>query len=504
MRNPLRRLTFAFRDVTLGTVLDRLADANEGHRLVEESEGGLVLTYAQGAKRVRRWAAGVATKAGPGDRVVIATPNGYEMLLLSLAASRAGCLPVPVNPQLTRAELDHVVDDSDAKLVIRSAAEVDVVEQRPEAAPASPNDVAALFYTSGTTGKPKGVSLTHRALVGGFSKAGVLPPMLTGRMECVMALPVSHIMGFAALLGMAASGIPVYLLPKFHPVKVLDAIESRRATMYIGVPAMYRMMLEAGAEQRDLSSVRVWASGADAMPHDIAARYKKLGATAVLPVVGRVGEAAFVEGYGMVETGGGAMGKVSPPFLGLGLGSDSFGFPLPGWRFKVVDPDTGAEVGRGRSGELMVKGPGVTKGYWGDVEASRVVTEDGWLRTGDMARLGPFGTVLFEGRAKDVIKVGGYSVYALEVERAIEEHPDVLEAVAVGIPDERKGEVVGAVVRLRDDVELDPGSLQAFASERLGGYKVPEQWRAVDDLPRTGTNKVKKRELVGLFTLPRQ
>jgi long-chain acyl-CoA synthetase len=499
---PFTRLTLALKgDTTLGNVLERLAAHNGDRRLVEEADGGLTLTYAQAAKRVRRWAGGVATKVDPGEKVVIATNNGYEMLLLSLAVSRAGAIPVPVNAELRASELEHVIDNSEAKLVLRSAAEVDDKSPLVAEVVADPGAVAALFYTSGTTGKPKGVELSHRALVGSLARAGAVPPVITGRFEAVLALPVAHIMGFAALLGLACAGIPVHFLPKFNPVKVLDAIEQRRASVFIGVPAMYRMMLEAGAEERDLKSIRMWGAGADAMPSELAARFKKMGATANLPVLGPVGEATFFEGYGMVELGGGAAAKISPPLLGVGLGSDAFGFALPGYSFKVVDPETGEDLGAGTSGELLIKGPGVTSGYHGDADAtSAALTKDGWLRTGDLARLGPLGTVLFEGRAKDVIKAGGYSVYALEVERAIEEHPDVLEASVVGIPDDRKGEVPGGVVRLRSGATLDPDAMTAFADERLAEYKVPRRWVAVDELPRTGTNKVKKTELVELFT----
>jgi acyl-CoA synthetase (AMP-forming)/AMP-acid ligase II len=501
MRLPFRRLTFALRgDLVLGDVLERLAEHNGSRRLVEEAEGGLSLTYAQAAKRVRRWAGGIAHRVAPGDRVVIATPNGYEMLLLCLAASRAGAIPVPVNPELTKAEVDHVIANSEAALVLRTAATVDGAEPLAEAVPADPGAVAALFYTSGTTGTPKGVELSHRALLGSFARVAAIDPLVTGRMEAVIALPVAHIMGFASLLGLACAGIPVYLLARFHPVKVLDAIEGRRAGIFIGVPAMYRMMLEAGAEGRDLSSIRAWGSGADAMPPELAATFKSMGATVSLPVVGPVGQAIFLEGYGMVEIGGGAAAKVSPPFLGLGLGSDSFGFPLPGYRFRVVDPDTGEELPLGRSGELLLKGPGVTSGYWGDeVATAAAVTDDGWLRTGDLARKGPMGTVLFEGRAKDVIKVGGYSVYALEVERVLEQHPDVVEAAVVPVVDDTRGEVPGAVVRLVAGKELDAADLGAFAARHLADYKVPRRWIASDDLPRTGTNKVKRRELRSLF-----
>jgi long-chain acyl-CoA synthetase len=266
------------------------------------------------------------------------------------------------------------------------------------------------------------------------------------------------------------------------------------------VPAMYRMLLEAGAEERDLTSIRAWGAGADAMPSELAAKFKKMGATITLPLFGAIGEAMFFEGYGMVELGGGAAAKISPPFLDLGLGSDAFGFPLPGYSFKVIDPDSGEELGAGKSGELLIKGPGVTSGYYGDADATAAtMAGDGWLRTGDLAKMGPFGTVLFEGRAKDVIKVGGYSVYALEVEQAIEEHPDVLEAAVVPLPDDRKGEVPGAVVRLKDGATLDEAAMRAHCDERLAAYKIPQRWLAVDELPRTGTDKVKRRELVARF-----
>lgn len=499
--NPLRTLRRAEmvfrRDETLGTLMHSLAGIHGNHPLVEEADGGLRITYAQAAKRVGRWAGGIAARVAPGDRVVIASPNGYEQLLLCLAVSRAGAIPVPINEQMRPEEITHVIADSGAELVIRSAREIDGADPLANPVPADPGEVAALFYTSGTTGKPKGVELTHRALVGQVV-AGVAWPSELRHDEAVFALPVAHIMGFAVLMMLACAGLPAFVLPKFRPDDVLDAIESRRASIFIGVPAMYRMMLEAGAADRDLTCVRVWGSGADVMPPELAHQFKKMGATATLPIAGPVGEALFVEGYGMVEVGGGVAAKLSPPMLNLGLG-ESVGVQLPGYSLKVVDDD-GNDIGTGSVGELWVKGPGVTKGYWNSPEATAdTITPDGWLRTGDLARKGPFGTVMFVGRQKDVIKHGGYSVYANEVQQALEEHPSVLEAAVVGLPDERLGEIPAAVVRLEEGASLDGIDLPTWAAERMASYKVPQRFVAVDDLPRTGTNKVQKKQLLGLF-----
>ena len=493
----IQRLDLAVRqNATLGTVMDRLASIHGGRRLVEEADGGIRCTYRQAAKRVNRWSGGISAEVDPGERVVIATPNTYEQFLLCLAASRAGAIPVPMNPLLKDDEVRHVTADSGAVLVIRTARQVDDGEPLPEAVEAAADDLAALFYTSGTTGRPKGVELTHRALVSSPVRGALLPSGLR-RDEAVVSLPIAHIMGFLTLMGMAAAGIPTFFIPHFRPDAVLDAIESRRATVFIGVPAMYRLMVEAGAEERDLKSVRLWASGADVMPADLAARFKKMGATATIPLIGNVGEAAFAEGYGLVEVGGGVAAKISPPGMHLGLG-ESVGFPLPSHKMRVVDDD-GNDVAAGAVGELLVTGPGLAKGYWGAHETSDEMITDGWLHTGDLARKGPWGTVVFVGRDKDVIIRGGYTVYALEVQEALERHPDVLEAAVTGVSDDRLGEVPVAAVRLAVGSSLGADELRDWLGEHVASYKVPARILAVDDLPRTGTKKVQRAELRALF-----
>ena len=493
------------RKLTLGRVMERLAAVHGDRVLAEEAgAGGERWTYRSAADQVERWAGAIgATGIERGDRVVIATPNTYAMFLLAVAAARAGAIAVPVNPQMTDREVAHVIADSGARLVVRDPA-TDLTDAPPvkQAAPAEPTDVAAIFYSSGTTGKPKGARLTHRALVS-QGRAGVAWPSRLRRDEAVTGLPIAHIMGFAVVLGLAMAGIPVYFLRRFRPDDALDAIERRRATMFVGVPAMYRLLLDAGAETRDLRSVRVWASGADVMPTDLARRFQRMGATATLPIAGTsVGEALFVEGYGMVETGGGVAAKVLPPALAGGLVPsvvDILGLPLPGHRFKVVGDD-GDQVAIGQVGELLVKGPGVLQGYHGDANATRqAITDDGWLRTGDLVRRGPLGLVVFAGRGKDVIKAGGFSVYALEVQRTLEHHDAVAEAAVVGVDDERMGERVVAAVRLQAGGAASEDELITWCKDRLAAYKVPADIRIVDDFPRTGSDKVRRDGVKQLF-----
>jgi acyl-CoA synthetase (AMP-forming)/AMP-acid ligase II len=235
------------------------------------------------------------------------------------------------------------------------------------------------------------------------------------------------------------------------------------------------------------------------MPEELIRKFKKMGAIATLPIVGAsVGEAAFVDGYGMVELGGGVAVRFSLPMMNLPIASNVVS-PLPGYKLRVIDEDTGDDVRMGQVGELVVKGPGVMKGYHGKDDATKeTITEDGWLRTGDLARKGPLGLVEFAGRKKHVIKHGGYSVFAVEVERTLEEHPAVAEAAVIGLPDERKGEIPVAVVRLSDG-DVKEKELVDWAREHMADYKAPRQVKIVDDMPRTGTEKVQKDELLKLF-----
>ena len=495
------------RDPHLGRLMERLGRIH-GDRVAVTEDGwaedasnvgaGRRLTFRQAADLVSRAAGTVRARVEPGQRVLVTAPNGYDLFLLVQAVARAGAVAVPVNPKARPDEIAHMRADSGAALDVASLDEL-VGGPPAGAAPAGADDVAVLFYTSGTTGRPKGAQLSHRALLAPAA-GGVLLPALAPHPEVVSGLPVAHIAGFSMLVSVGATGLPMYLLRHFRPDTALDAIEGRRPFMFIGVPAMYRMMWEAGAPQRDLRSVRVWASGADAMPFELARDFQRLGSVVRLPGGRRLGRAAFLDGYGMVELGGGVALKLLPPGPPLPV-KGLLGARMPRYKLRVVD-DEGQTVRRGEVGELMVSGPGVMRGYHGQAAATDdTVTPDGWVRTGDLARGHRLGLIEFAGRKKDVIKHGGYSVFAAEVEAVIEQHPDVAECAVVGLDDARKGQVPAAVVVPRAEASSPPSeeAIVAWARDRLADYKVPTRVVFVPDLPRTGTEKVQKAALPELF-----
>jgi acyl-CoA synthetase (AMP-forming)/AMP-acid ligase II len=223
------------RGTTLGSFLEQSAAVRGDRRLVEEA-GGTTLTQAEAADRVDAFAGAIAPRVGPGDRVVVATANTYDQLLLCLAACRAGAVAVPVNPLMRDEEVAHVVEDAGADVVLRDADELSPTPLGEDRS-GDVGSTAMLFYTSGTTGRPKGVAVSHRGLLGPLT-AGALWPGYGREDEAVVGLPIAHVMGFITLVGLAAAGIPVWFLERFKADAALDAIETRRSSVFVGVPAM--------------------------------------------------------------------------------------------------------------------------------------------------------------------------------------------------------------------------------------------------------------------------
>lgn len=510
------------RHLTLANLLDRCAVAYRERTaafLEEPRPGSLPLGTQISYPELRDWANRVAhvlrsdLSVSVGDRVVLATSNRIDLLLAYHAVVRLGGIPVPVNPMLKAEEVRHIVTDAGAQTVVtdpevfaRNLGDPDRIPEvrrwgafgPPEAvrrgfvpidraAASAPRELepvepkrdapAGIFYTSGTTGKPKGAVLTHKNLLSPPRLGALFYPIPRSH-RLVMAMPLAHMAGFAAVLAGWLGGASVVFIEHFDAERVLKAIERYEATAFLGVPAMYALLLQAHPEGYDLSSMKVWVAGADAVPEEHIRAFLKLGGK-------------FVVGYGQVETS--AIIAVKLYRSGARARGGTLGFPLPGIRTRIVD-DAGRAVGRGGEGELLVRGPGITPGYWKGGKA-QPVRDDGWHPTGDLVRRDWLGFLHFVDRKKDVIKCGGYSVFSQEVEEELRAHRAVAEAAVVGVPHAVKGEVPVAFVTLKPAERASAEEILEWAKQEIAGYKAPRDVRIVKEFPRGGTHKVLKREL---------
>ncbi len=526
---PRRVLLALRRDLSVGNLTERLCSVygdkvalrlGEPTALARKKE----MTFNDVDQIVSRLATELCKQGLPlGELVAVVPSNGPDFLLTLLAVVRAGAVAVPVNPILKRAEIRTLIELSGSTTLIGDprtlqksvGARIEGVERwlslgthrggtdileatrrvrQVMPAVGAPGDaVVAVMYTSGTTGRPKGARLTNNGLLAMLSPAALQPTGLPLTLRtAATALPQAHIMGLSASVGLLLGGITNRMFGHFDAETVLDVLENERIDAFIGVPAMYRALLDAGAEQRDLRGVKVWGSGADVMPADLRKKFQNMGR------VGGPVPALFFDGYGMVELAGVAMAKVVPPGP-IDLPKSFAGIPIFPYRVKVVDK-RGDDLPRGRVGELCVKGPGVLEGYHGDPNATGKVLKGGWLRTGDLARIGPLGTVFFEGRQKDVIKVGGYSVFPVEVEEEIRRHPKVSDAAVLAIPDATKGHVVGAAVVPVKGKKITEAEMTTWAKDELAAYRRPKRWLVVKAFPRGSTRKVDKKALLKRFS----
>jgi long-chain acyl-CoA synthetase len=530
---PSRTLRLAVSRATLGTIWQRLADTYAGRTAFTLEEparlGGKAqrhLTYEDIASRVERIAAGLLLAGARRDgRVAVWTSNRLDYALITFAAVRAGCVAIPLHHHLKRAEVAALVRRSRADLLVSDeplelpgvqtlvpGASLDqVIASASTAAPSklTGKDPAVILFTSGTTGAPKGATLTSRSLLA-VARLAALAPRVGDELG-VCGLPLAHVMGMSTLLCTAMAGAPLHFIGKFDARIVLDRLEQLHATFFIGVPAMYAMLAEQRPERRDLHAVKLFASGADAMPVALVERFRKLGCAQQGLNGAPLLTAAFAEIYGMVELSGPAIVKltVPQPVEGTrgsrltnalkrlrGKSDDAVGIPIPPYRARVVDAD-GKAVKPGDVGELVLKGPGVTKGYDADAEATARTTKDGWLFTGDLARKNRLGLIAFVTRKKDVIKHGGFSVFPAEVEAQLLEHPAVAEAVVFGIPHATKGAQPAAAVVLKSGAHASEQQLLDWSREHIAAFKAPRALALVTatDIPRNANKKVLKDEL---------
>jgi long-chain acyl-CoA synthetase len=440
-----------------------------------------------------------------GDRVGIMLPNVPYFAICYYGVLRAGGVVVPMNVLLKRREVEFYLQDPGAKLLFAwmgfeedaragaDAAGAECVAVAPgefekllagsepvrEVADMDGSDTAVILYTSGTTGTPKGAELTHENLL---RNAEIARGLFDLGSEAVTlgALPLFH--SFGQTCGLNATiggGGTLTLIPRFDPGKALEIIQRDKVNVFEGVPTMYSAMLHhAERDKFDTSSIELCGSGGSAMPVEVLRGFEDAFGCKVL------------EGYGLSETSPVASFNHRDRDRKPG----SIGTPVTGVEMKVVDED-GNEVPEGEVGEIVIRGHNVMKGYWNRPDATAETIIDGWLHTGDMAKVDEDGYFFIVDRKKDMIIRGGYNVYPREIEEVLYEHPAVREVAVVGLPHDDLGEEVGAAVVLKDGADATEEELRAYAKEQVAAYKYPRKIWFVDDLPKGPTGKILKREV---------
>jgi long-chain acyl-CoA synthetase len=439
------------------------------------------------------------------DRVVVLLPNCPEVLAAYTGILKAGAVIVPIVFLLSPAEVRHILDDCAARVVITAPELASKVEGWPgpvilvggESGGArawddwiareldvfatvgrADGDLAVILYTSGTTGKPKGVALSHANLASNARAAASIYELDRERWNLAV-LPLSHSYGLVIMNAGNILGTKSVLLRWFNPEAVLDAITRFRAQAMAGVPTMYVYLLNyPGAERFDTSSMRSWGSGAAPLPLEIVEPFeKKFG--------GRL-----LEGYGLTE----ASPVVTSTRLSSPRKPGSVGQPIPGVEVAILDDDD-RRLPVGDTGEIGVRGPNVMLGYYGLPEETARTLRNGWLHTGDVGRLDADGFLYIVERKKDLIIRGGFNVYPREVEEVLYAHPAVAEAAVVGMRDPLMGEDVCAFVTLKAGASADGDALIAFCRSRLAKYKCPREVRFLPSLPKNPVGKILRKEL---------
>jgi fatty-acyl-CoA synthase len=454
-------------------------------------------TFAEVADRATGMAHVLAARGvSKGDRVAHLGPNHPAFLETLFATGLLGAVFVPLNTRLAAPELDYILRDSGAAVLVH--APLPVVDELRDAptrlAPdgldlpsaAEPfdvevadDDVCMIMYTSGTTGRPKGAMLTH-ANIAWNSFNLLLDIDLTSAEVTLVNAPMFHVAALnMTVLPTFLKGGRSVLMGAFDPDLTLELIERYGVTYTFGVPAQYQMLARSPKwDGADLSSLRSVSCGGAPVPAALIETYQRRGLT-------------FLQGYGLSEAAPGVTylrADDSTRKAGSAGTSVFFG------DVRVVRPD-GSTVDTGEPGEILAEGPNVMAGYWGLPDATAEVLSDGWLRTGDVAVLDDEGFAYIRDRVKDLIISGGENIYPAEVEDALYAHPAVAECAVVGIPDDRWGEVGRAFVVLADGASAEPRELLDFLDGRIARYKVPKSVVFLESLPRTGSGKVLKKRL---------
>jgi malonyl-CoA/methylmalonyl-CoA synthetase len=492
-----------------GLPLFARAAAHGGRTAIVAAEGAF--TYGNLLEASARVAAGLLDGSADlaGARVAFLAPPGWDYVAVQWGIWRAGGIAVPLAVSHPPAELEYVVQDADAAVVVAHPEFADVlrpVAQRngrrfvttPELLATAPGALpqvdegrpAMMVYTSGTTGKPKGVVTTHanlRAQVTSLVEAWEW----SAADRILLVLPMHHVHGIVNVLTCALwAGAVCEILPRFDADAVWERIEVGELTLFMAVPTIYRRLIaawdDADPDRRQRMSegcarMRLMVSGSAALPVQTLERWREISGHTLL------------ERYGMTEMGmalsNPLRGERRPGYVGV---------PLPGVEVRLVD-DGGAPVEPGTPGEIEVRGDNVFAEYWRRPEATAEAFRDGWFRTGDVAVVEDGYYRILGRKSVDIIKTGGYKVSALEIEETLRTHPDVAECAVVGVDDPDWGERICVAVELRGDATLALDALQGWARERLAPYKLPRDLRLVDSLPRNAMGKVTKTDVARLF-----
>ena len=473
-------------------------------------------TWSQWDDRIRRVAGALAARGiGHGDVVAFLDKNHPACVEVTLAAASLGAANAIINFRLAADELDYVVNDSGAKLLFvgvdlkpgveairaKLPAVTEIIEVKPEgddeyeamleaatpvgrSADVSPDDICIVMYSSGTTGRPKGVALSQANVIAHTINAFEGWTAEPGDKNLV-AMPLFHVGGTSYMQYGLHHGVPSYMTRDVDGAALAGGILAGANRTFL-VPAVLSKVLESGPDAVKLfGALKTYAYGASPMPLPLLRQ-----ALAAWP------ETEFIQVYGLTEICG-AITRLMPEDH---RGGDedrmvSAGTLVPGAELRVVDPNTGGDVPEGSQGELWFRTPQLMKGYLNKPEATaEAITSDGWFRTGDIGRIDADGYVFIEDRLKDMIITGGENVYSIEVERILAEHPAVAEVAVFGVPDEKWGEAVKAVVALEGE-GVSAEDLIAWARRHLAAYKCPKTVDFLEALPRNPTGKIMKKDL---------
>jgi long-chain acyl-CoA synthetase len=497
--------------ISLAAVLAESAARYHDHpAVVFESE---VLTYGQLWLEARRYAAALTEHGiSCGDTVALLLRNTPHFPMVYYGALALGATVVPVHAQLKTKEIEYVLGDSGAKLLVCdesllgegaagaeragvSAVAVQRLGARARQAvpiehwlPREPGDIAVVLYTSGTTGRPKGAMLTHLGLTLNITITMISPFAFRPEDVLLGALPLSHTFGQICGMGVCfRAGATLVLMPSFEATRAVELLADHGCTVFMGVPTMYLALLEAGGAAR--CTLERAYSGGSALP------------VKVLEDFEREFGCPIYEGYGMTET--------SPVIAynqpGLPRRPGTVGFPVWGVEAEIARADLEERVEllpAGEIGEVVIRGHNVMAGYLNHPDATTAALADGWFRSGDLGLKDADGYLTIVDRKKDMVLRGGYNVYPREVEDVLMRHPAVAQAAVIGVPDPRYGEEVYAVVRTVAGTVGEPAlgaEISAWAKGRMAAYKYPRRVEFVDAFPVGASGKVLKRELVARF-----